>query len=150
MIGAARERIDGKRIPVQVIFQVKDPRETSAGEFRLAPGTVGLLAMDQVSYRFGDRRIVGTSPREQANQPPSSLRSCASALSLGGKHIVTQEGFTKAAVRFLNAAQPVDGPLTEFAGSERNGFQGAQDTAGPINVIHAPAAKPGTVLALIL
>jgi hypothetical protein len=33
----ARERVKRKRIPVEVIFQIKDARKTCAGKFRFIP-----------------------------------------------------------------------------------------------------------------
>ncbi len=37
LIRETRERVNRKRIPVQMVFQVKDAGKARAGEFRLAP-----------------------------------------------------------------------------------------------------------------
>ena len=133
-----------------MVLQVKDAGETGAGKFRLAPGTIRFLAMNQVSHCFLDRRIFHSRAREQADESPRSLRGGAGALSLGGRQIVAEKRFAKAAVHFLDAAEPDDRALAEFSRGERNGFQGAQDPARSVNVIDAPAAEPRTVFALIL
>ena len=133
-----------------MIFQVKDPGKTRAGKFRLAPGAVRFLTMNQVSHSFGNRGVFRPGACKQADESPRRLRSRAGSLPLGRRHVVAQERFAKASVHLLNAAEPTNRALAKLASGKRNGFEGAQNTARSINVIDAPASEPGTVLALIL
>src|SRR5262249_25044532 len=63
--------------------------------------------------------------------------------------MVTAQRFTETAITFLNTLQPAHSALRILLRVKGNGFEGTQYTAGSVNVIHTPAAKPGAVLALI-
>src|SRR5437899_9425907 len=106
--------------------------------------------MDQVSHRFSYCGVFRSRTGKQSNKTPGSLRSRARPLTLRRRHVVTEQRFAETAVHFLDAAEPVDGALAEFARGKGNRFEGAQDAARSINIIHAPAAEPRTVFRLIL
>src|SRR5215467_1193706 len=133
-----------------MIFQVKNSGETCPCKFRLAPGTVRLLAMNQIIHSFGHRGVFRSHAGQQADKSPGGLRSRAGSLPLGRRHVVAQKRFAKTSVYLLNAAEPTHRAFAEFARGQRNGLEGPENPARPINVIDAPAAKPRTVLTLIL
>src|SRR5207248_7768797 len=101
-----------------MIFQVKDPRTTRAGKFRLAPGAVRFLTMNQVSHSFGNRGVFRPGACKQADESPRRLRSRAGSLPLGRRHVVAQERFAKASVNLLNAAEPTNRARSEEHTSE--------------------------------
>src|SRR5690242_9891732 len=121
-----------------------------ASDLRIAPVAIRLLVVDQISYRVGHRRVVGSSARKQANQSPRGLRGGTGALPLGRWRIVTQKRFAEAAVGLLHGTEPDHRTLAILASSKRNGFERAQNSSRPINVIHAPATEPRAIAALIL
>src|SRR5262245_39198860 len=54
LICEARESVNRERVPVEMIFQVKNTWKTGAGEFRLAPGAVFLLTVNKIGDSLGD------------------------------------------------------------------------------------------------
>src|SRR6202521_6371292 len=133
-----------------MIFQVKDAWETRAGEIRLAPRAIFFLLVHEVGNRFDDGGLVDIRAREQPNQTPSRLRGRARSLPFCGRHLIASQRLAEAAVGLLHRAKPEHGALAVIARGQRNGFQGAQYTAGSVNVVDAPAAEPGTVVGLVL
>ena len=122
LIGKPRKGVHRERIPVKVIFQVEDAGKTRAGEFRLAPGAVRLLAVNKIGNGFRDRRIVRCRTREQTDQSPSRLRSGARTLSFGGRRVIAHQRFAEAAVGFLHSPQPDGRTLAVIARGERDRF----------------------------
>src|SRR5208282_1701430 len=108
-----------------------------------------ILLVDEIRDGFLNCRIVRLSASEQSYQAPSCLRGGRISLPFRGRIGVAPQGLAEAAVRFLDGTQPIDRALAKFFCGERNGFESAQRAAGAINVIYAPASKPGTVFALI-
>src|SRR5438552_18390195 len=80
LVGIARERIDWKGIPVKVVFQIKNARETGAGEIRLVPGAFLTLLVDEIGNGLANRRMAGVGPCTQSDQSPAGLRRRTGAL----------------------------------------------------------------------
>ena len=62
---------------------------------------------------------------------------------------VGRTGLAEATVRILHAAQPGRCVLAEFGTRNLQGFGGAQDAAGPVDVVHAPSSVPRPVSRLL-
>src|SRR5690348_4961329 len=97
LVGIARERIDWKGIPVEVVFQIKNARETRAGEIRLAPRAVLTLPVDEIGNSLADRRIAGIRSRKQTDQSPRGLRCRARTLPFCRRRFVAGQRLAKAA-----------------------------------------------------
>ena len=123
LIGITRQRVHREGIPVEVVFQIKNARETGPREIRLAPGAIFMLLVDEIGNGFADSGIAGVRSRKQTDQSPGSLRCRAGALALGRRRFITSKGFTKAAVGLLHGAQPDHGALAIVARRQRNSFQ---------------------------
>ena len=54
LICEAREGVNRERVPIEMIFQVKNIWKTRAGKFRLAPGAVCLLMVNEIGDSFCD------------------------------------------------------------------------------------------------
>src|SRR4029077_14307371 len=106
--------------------------------------------VNEIGNGFADGRIADVDPRKQTDQPPGGLRSRAGTLALGGWRFVTSQRLAKAAVSLLDGAKPDHRALAVIAGGQRNRFQGAQNAAGSVNIIDAPAREPGAGIGLIL
>src|SRR5207249_3608043 len=139
-----------KGIPVKVVFQIKNARETGAGEIRLAPGAVLTLLVDEIGNGLANRRIAGVRPCKQSDQSPGGLRRRTGALPFRRRRFVTGKRLPEAAVGLLHSAQPDHGALAIVARGQRNRFQCAQHPAGSVSVVDAPAAEPRTVAGLVL
>src|SRR6202030_3442340 len=59
LVVVARQGVYRERIAIQVIFQIKDARETGASEIVFAPGAVFVLVANQIGNRASDGRIAG-------------------------------------------------------------------------------------------
>src|SRR5882672_792306 len=149
LIGIARDRVDRKRIAVEVILQIEDAGKTGASEIRLAPGAVFPLLVDEIGNGFRDSGVVDVSAGEKADETPSGLRSGARALAFCKRLVIAAQRLAEAAVGLLHGAKPGDGALAIIAGCERNGFERAENAAAAVDVIHAPAAEPRAVFGLI-
>src|ERR1700747_2459647 len=75
------ERIERKRISVEVIFQVEDAGETGACKFSFVPRSVFILTFSDPASRALGSRIIWTDRCEQADQRPRCLRSGTLAFS---------------------------------------------------------------------
>src|ERR1700680_201053 len=57
LVAEACQRIERKRIPIQVIFQVEDAGKSCAGKFVLTPRAIGVLLLDEIGGGLVDCRI---------------------------------------------------------------------------------------------
>src|SRR5882762_8788118 len=133
-----------------MILQIKNSRETGAGEIWLAPGAVFPLFVDEIGNGSSDRGVVDVGAGEKADEAPRGLRSGARPLAFGERLVIAAQRLSEAAVGLLHGAKPGDGALAVIARCERNGFERAENSAAAVNVVHAPAAEPGAVAGLIL
>src|SRR5579859_2986543 len=121
-VAIPRERVQRKIIPVKVIFQIKDARETGARKLLFVPGTIGILLLEQVPHGVGHCRIVFVGRGQKANQAPCGLRRSAGALPLYLWIVVRRDRFAEAAVVVLDCTQPRHGTLAIIASVEGNRF----------------------------
>ncbi len=78
ILSIARKRVQRERIPVEVIFQIKDARKTCAGEFRFVPGAVCILMLGEPSSRaFGQRDRWVQLPQASQSMPMRSAKPCS-------------------------------------------------------------------------
>src|SRR6267142_2035661 len=133
-----------------MILQIKNSRETGAGEIRLAPGAVFALLVDEIGNGFGDRGVVDVGAGEKADEAPRGLRSGARALAFGERLVIAAQRLAEAAVGLLHGTQPGDGALAVIARCQRNGFKCAENSAAAVNVVHAPSAEPAADAGLVL
>ena len=96
MLSIARERVQRKRIPVQVILQVENARETRAGKFLFVPGTVFILVFGepaQPRVRQPDRS--GPTVASKPIRAPGRLRSGALPFSFQRRVVIGQESIRR-------------------------------------------------------
>src|SRR5579863_8159422 len=116
------QRINRKRVAIQVVFQIKDTRETGAGKVVFFPRTIFILLPHQVFDGFRNCRITRIGRRQQSDQPPRGLRRRAVALPLGRFHVIAAQRLAKTAVRLLHRLEPGHRTLAIILGIQRNRF----------------------------
>src|SRR5438093_10720262 len=60
---------------IVVVAQIKHSREAGAGEFKLVPGAVGPLGVEQIINATLDSTMIVQAGRHEAQQRPRGLRS---------------------------------------------------------------------------
>src|SRR5580658_8787610 len=84
----ACERVEREGVSIQVILQIKNTGETGAGKFRLVPGPIGILLLEEPCHGSLNRRIIRTSSGQQTNQAPSGLRRSALSFAFQRRIII--------------------------------------------------------------
>src|SRR5256885_6515481 len=106
IIHIGREREQREILPVHVVLEVEDARETGAGNLRLVPGAIGLLGRKQITQPALHARPVQIAARADAHYPPRPLPSGARAAAFCRRIIVGGAGLAPAAVWVLATLQP--------------------------------------------
>src|SRR5579871_178700 len=92
-------------MPVVVILQVKDARESGAGRKRFVPAAVGALRLNQVLDALLQAVAGGVAAGEQSQDRPRRLRWRARGRDIRVA-IVALAAFSPPAVGVLNRPQP--------------------------------------------
>src|ERR1700690_2832263 len=81
-VSKTSQRVKRERIAIQVILQIENGWESSAGKFLLIPSSIFVLRFDQVFRREQRSRIIRSHSCQQADQTPGRLRSGAQSAPL--------------------------------------------------------------------
>ena len=108
VIDVGREREEREILPIHVVFQVENPRETGAGNFRFIPGAVARAASK--ANNAVPRCTLGRSEiaaGAQTHQRPRGLRGRARAFAFQVGIFVGGATFAPAAIIVLAALEPI-------------------------------------------
>src|SRR3989475_4138214 len=151
-----RAAVDSQRperevLRVHVVFQIEDAREARAVPERVLPRAVGLLSPQEVVDAAGDGRSARAAGGEESEQGPGGLAWRRLAGAGERVVVVALAGLSPAAVLVLVALQPTDRAVDVFVtGVLADGGETAQHRPRAVDVVHAPAPVPRTVVALLV
>src|SRR5438045_9759837 len=83
-------------LPVHVVLQIEDTRETSAGNLRFVPGAVGSLRRKQVTQATLNARPIEIATRTDAHDRPRRLRGRARTAAFRRRIVVGRAGLAPA------------------------------------------------------
>ena len=135
-------RAKSGQVPIHVVFQVKDLRETGAGGFVFGPGTVGVLGVNKILDAATKGFGVGVAEGAEGHHRPGGLGSGARPLAFEDRIVVSVAAFAPAAIGVLDAFEPVAGfeePRLVHVEIER--AQSAQDLPGAVDVSSRPSGR---------
>src|SRR6185437_6399229 len=81
-VAIAGQSVKRKSVPVQMILQIENTWKSRSRKVVLIPRTVGVLMLHKPVHRAQRSRIIRPGRRQQSDQTPGRLRSCALADSL--------------------------------------------------------------------
>src|SRR6266849_3360683 len=143
------QRTERELLAVQVVLQVEDPGEARSIPEGVLPRAVVALRPQKIIDAALDRRAARTAGREEAQQRPRGLTR--NRLAHAGKLVVVVAlaGLAPPAVPVLVALEPSDRALDVLVTRiHADGGEPAQHRPRAIDVVHAPAAVPRSVVSL--
>src|SRR5215813_10985336 len=149
-----RAAVDSQRpereiLSVQVVLQIEDTGKARAVPQRVLPRAVVTLVLEQIVDAALDRRTARAAGREEPEQRPRGL--ARKRLADAGERVVfiALTRLAPAAVAVLVPLEPADRALHELvARIDADRVQTAQHRPRPVDVVHAPAPVPRTVVTL--
>src|SRR5262245_42770278 len=149
-----RSAVDSQRpereiLGVQMVLQVEDTRKARAVPERVFPRAVVALRSQQVIDAAFDGRTARAAGGEQAEERPRRLARNRFAHAGELVVLVALAGLAPAAVAVLVALEPADRALHVLVtGIHADGGEPSEHRPGAVDVIHAPAAVPRSVVSL--
>src|SRR5688500_4849718 len=130
---------------IAVVPEIENPRESGSGEPRLIPKPVAVLFPQQVGDSPADlMTALFTGPHQCKQRPRSMERSAGMKLTCLLRRKIAVVTFSPPAILPLHGFEPVHrAPNGRMAGIYPCQTEGLQHRPGSIDVIAAPAAKPG-------
>src|SRR5690349_18901769 len=126
-------------MPVQMILQIKDARESGAGGQILIPAAFAALVFDQILDALVEAAAGGVASRDQAQDRPGSLRGRA-VIRCESIVVVAGAALAPAAVGVLNRPQPfARAENISLAITFAGGLRTPQREIRAVDVVDAPA-----------
>src|SRR4051812_21060011 len=107
VVRVSREREEREVLPVHVVLEVEDARETCPRNLRFFPRAVALLRVDEITQAALHTAAIEIAAGGDAHERPRSLRSGAFAFALQRWIVVRGARFPPAAIRILTALEPI-------------------------------------------
>src|SRR5580700_9387039 len=135
-------------MPVKVIAQIEDLRESRSGGEFFVPRSIVLLRPKQIFDTVVQAPAGGVATRQKSQNSPSRLR-----WSAGGGHetllLIAFAALTPTAVKILNRADPFQSPLdVRFTIAYAGRSQSTQGQEGAVDIVDTPASVPTSIFFL--
>src|SRR4029453_8619055 len=101
IIHVGGEREQREILPIHIVLQVEDTRETSPGDLRFVPRTGWLLRRKEITQPALHTWPIEIATSANSHDSPGSLRSGAVAFSFGGRIFVGGTSFSPTAIVVL-------------------------------------------------